>query len=253
MSRQYPSDWDSRRRKVYRRDNYTCQNCGAKGGPQGRHELHAHHIVPKSKGGTHRLSNLKTVCSRCHNAIHGNATAPTSQEASDTLNQERIVTEATFQHCPVCNSEKIGAGEDDLIVHCAECGLKLQREPDGLSVQEINKSIIDEDSPLRRIDEYTLAEPAWDILAEKDHQEGVDYQRLEQQSKRYEKRMERIRESKIPPALLVGFWLGFLILFNRMLPTLLAWALMLILLIGFAILLLKYDHTLKRFIFRFVA
>lgn len=75
MSQGYPEDWNSRRRDVYQRDNYTCQNCGVKGGSRGDTELHAHHIVPKSKGGTHRLENLTTVCKRCHNAIHGRGTA----------------------------------------------------------------------------------------------------------------------------------------------------------------------------------
>jgi hypothetical protein len=72
----YPSDWNSRRKEVYSRDNYECQNCGAKGGPVGNAVLHAHHIVPKSKGGTHKKSNLKTLCKGCHNAIHGDADAP---------------------------------------------------------------------------------------------------------------------------------------------------------------------------------
>ncbi len=81
MSQQYPSNWDSRRKQVYKRDNHTCQNCGAQGGTGGNAELHAHHIVPKSKGGTHKLSNLKTVCKDCHNAIHGNSVAPSAQQS----------------------------------------------------------------------------------------------------------------------------------------------------------------------------
>jgi len=77
MTPGYPDDWDSRRRKVYKRDGYACQNCGARGGSNGNTELHAHHIVPKSKGGTHKKQNLITVCRDCHAAIHGNGTAPT--------------------------------------------------------------------------------------------------------------------------------------------------------------------------------
>lgn len=76
MNRDYPDDWDTRRREVYQRDNYSCQNCGIRGGSRGDTELHAHHIVPKSKGGTHRKQNLVTVCKACHNAIHGRGTAP---------------------------------------------------------------------------------------------------------------------------------------------------------------------------------
>lgn len=78
MAKEYPSDWDRRRKSVYKRDNYTCQNCGRSGGPNGNATLHAHHIVPKSKGGTHSTSNLVAVCEQCHNAIHGNSRAPSS-------------------------------------------------------------------------------------------------------------------------------------------------------------------------------
>ena len=66
----YPADWGTRRRMVYRRDDYTCQRCGAKGGGDGDVELHAHHIVPKSQGGSHSLNNLTTLCYECHNAVH---------------------------------------------------------------------------------------------------------------------------------------------------------------------------------------
>lgn len=34
----YPSDWDRRRRYVYKRDNYQCQRCGVTGGPRGNDE-----------------------------------------------------------------------------------------------------------------------------------------------------------------------------------------------------------------------
>lgn len=61
----YPPDWDRLRRRVYRRANYRCQNCGV-----GQVELHAHHIVPLSVGGTNALSNLACLCRGCHAAIH---------------------------------------------------------------------------------------------------------------------------------------------------------------------------------------
>jgi len=31
MGKDYPSDWNSRRKKVYKRDNYRCQKCGSRG------------------------------------------------------------------------------------------------------------------------------------------------------------------------------------------------------------------------------
>ncbi|MDB2275873.1 HNH endonuclease [Halorubrum ezzemoulense] len=78
MSSDYPSDWKKRRKAVLKRDGFQCQNCGSKEGPDGSSQLHAHHIVPKSKGGTHRQSNLTTLCEDCHNSIHGESLAPTA-------------------------------------------------------------------------------------------------------------------------------------------------------------------------------
>lgn len=68
----YPSDWSRRRERVFRRDDYTCQECGAMGGDYGPAQLHAHHIVPTSRGGTHDLGNLETRCSNCHRTEHQN-------------------------------------------------------------------------------------------------------------------------------------------------------------------------------------
>lgn len=67
---EYPDDWDTRRRQVYQRDRYQCGNCRSKGGPYGDVELHAHHIVPKSQGGSDRFSNLITLCADCHARVH---------------------------------------------------------------------------------------------------------------------------------------------------------------------------------------
>lgn len=77
----YPDNWDEIRRLVYNRDGYTCQNCG-----RGDVELHCHHIVPKSRGGTHRLSNLVTLCKDCHDAVHNkHVVAPTAGEQQQSL------------------------------------------------------------------------------------------------------------------------------------------------------------------------
>jgi len=115
MSEGYPSDWGSRRKEVYQRDDYTCQNCGAQGGPRGTAELHAHHIVPKSKGGTHSTSNLKTLCKECHNAIHGSSVAPTadtphSHEASSSSQLEFPLDKERFPYAvaaPISSGNQI--------------------------------------------------------------------------------------------------------------------------------------------------
>jgi hypothetical protein len=52
------------KKKVKQRDNYSCTTCGY------QEELHVHHKVPTSEGGTNELSNLTTICVYCHYEIH---------------------------------------------------------------------------------------------------------------------------------------------------------------------------------------
>ena len=67
----YPKGWKSLSEKTKKRDYWECQRCGSMGGPEGDSTLHAHHILPKSKGGEDQIENLITVCHECHEQIHG--------------------------------------------------------------------------------------------------------------------------------------------------------------------------------------
>ena len=42
--------------------------------------LHAHHIRPRDRGGTHKKRNLVSVCRRCHNQIHHGSVENPSHE-----------------------------------------------------------------------------------------------------------------------------------------------------------------------------
>ena len=56
------------RKKVYERDNYTCQECGARSGNGIRVNLEADHIKSWSKYPKlrHELNNGRTLCKSCH-------------------------------------------------------------------------------------------------------------------------------------------------------------------------------------------
>lgn len=79
----YPDDWDERRQRVYIRDGYQCRECGKLGGVNGGAELHAHHFVSPSQGGTHQLSNLRTLCADCHSSEHGRPVGRKAKNGDD--------------------------------------------------------------------------------------------------------------------------------------------------------------------------
>lgn len=67
----YPDNWPELRAKALRRDRYRCVRCGC--GMDAR-TLHVHHIVPLSRGGSNEMTNLETICVKCHAEAHpGNA------------------------------------------------------------------------------------------------------------------------------------------------------------------------------------
>lgn len=79
----YPQDWQFRRLAIYRRDKGKCSICGRnigrlrlwfrsieKSGLSNNAEVHIHHGIPISKGGSHDLNNLKALCMWCHAQRH---------------------------------------------------------------------------------------------------------------------------------------------------------------------------------------
>jgi hypothetical protein len=55
-----PPDWNERSKRCKQRDGKCCILCSEK------KNLAAHHVIPKSKRGSHSLQNLITLCQRCH-------------------------------------------------------------------------------------------------------------------------------------------------------------------------------------------
>jgi 5-methylcytosine-specific restriction endonuclease McrA len=66
------SDWihPRIRREIYERDGWTCYLCDKpldlSAGPNGNRAPSLDHVIPRSKGGTHDPSNLKTACRSCN-------------------------------------------------------------------------------------------------------------------------------------------------------------------------------------------
>lgn len=52
------------RHEVFKHDNYTCVECGAR--KDDGATLHVNHKIPVSKGGSDELDNLQTLCKECN-------------------------------------------------------------------------------------------------------------------------------------------------------------------------------------------
>ena len=139
MGSGYPSDWNARRFRVYRRDNYTCQECGRKVGHRGDVELHAHHIVPKGKGGSHKLKNLTTLCRSCHADAHSHMGAATHRPQKGFWGwaHRRADRELNELHrrCQNCGRSSLKARWERLefrkkvkVLQCADCGTMFEEK-----------------------------------------------------------------------------------------------------------------------------
>jgi 5-methylcytosine-specific restriction endonuclease McrA len=60
------NDWYTARAKRLKLDNYRCQEigCGSK------KSIQVHHKIPISRGGSHAMNNLITLCQSCHDNQH---------------------------------------------------------------------------------------------------------------------------------------------------------------------------------------
>ncbi|MBN1668752.1 MAG: HNH endonuclease, partial [Anaerolineales bacterium] len=54
------------RKEIFRRDDYTCQYCGQRGG-----QLTIDHVTPRRLGGQHTWDNLVTACAACNHRKGG--------------------------------------------------------------------------------------------------------------------------------------------------------------------------------------
>lgn len=60
-TRDLSNEWKIIRLEIFKRDNYTCQYCGIRGG-----KLECDHIIPVSRDGKNNYKNLNTSCFKCN-------------------------------------------------------------------------------------------------------------------------------------------------------------------------------------------
>ncbi|UPV98778.1 HNH endonuclease [Halorussus gelatinilyticus] len=197
MSQNYPVDWDSRRKRVYRRDDYTCQNCGLEGGPRGNATLHAHHIVPKSKGGEDKLANLQTLCEECHNAVHNDVQAPTSEKrhsGKSSESQQKKISNP-FEECPICDSNEISHHPSaDETLQCTDCWSTLTKAKSNRLELRVgprgHHRTVDSFSPEEN--GLTLLPENWKLLSKEDSLEEIDLEELQTDSDRWAQNHKKV-------------------------------------------------------------
>jgi 5-methylcytosine-specific restriction endonuclease McrA len=60
------ASWKALRLLIFKRDGYTCRVCGRKSFDT--RKLHAHHLT-YDRLGNERMTDLETVCMRCHRRV----------------------------------------------------------------------------------------------------------------------------------------------------------------------------------------
>ena len=71
--------------KVYERDNGKCRSCNS------REMLQAHHLVFRSRGGSHSMSNLALICQYCHTDIHGHNILVQNEQGTTELDGNKVL------------------------------------------------------------------------------------------------------------------------------------------------------------------
>jgi hypothetical protein len=66
----YPVDWEARSAWILKADRMQCALCGIEAWSKPALILQVHHIIHKSRGGTHDRRNLVTLCFECHQKQH---------------------------------------------------------------------------------------------------------------------------------------------------------------------------------------
>ncbi len=84
----YPPDWRYRKDAVIARDGEYCHKCGKKFIRTA--QLHLHHIVPLSKGGNNKISNLQLLCEKCHLSEHGRKKFNNEFNSKETAFSKRV-------------------------------------------------------------------------------------------------------------------------------------------------------------------
>ena len=82
----YPPDWNLRKEIALLDAGGKCVRCGSS------YNLHMHHTIRLSQGGSNHLNNLSILCCQCHSKEHGGKNLGNSQNNSELALSKRLKT-----------------------------------------------------------------------------------------------------------------------------------------------------------------
>jgi DNA helicase-2/ATP-dependent DNA helicase PcrA len=143
----YPDNWNEIREKVLRRDNYRCCN-----EPSHNKKLHIHHIVPLSKGGTHNLNNLITLCEDCHKRIHPHLEVNFKGDRKE--GEERIICDSDILEIDISTDFEIrDIALNNLISRIEESTIDVREKLQNYNgeVDEFQKKVVEAEESVIRV------------------------------------------------------------------------------------------------------
>ncbi|MBU4455839.1 WYL domain-containing protein [Patescibacteria group bacterium] len=90
-----PPDWDDRRCDTIATSE-NCENCGRS--ESRLKPLHVHHVVPISKGGSHKPSNLIVLCEHCHSKRHSGRIFTYSGKTTNAFSKKIDAINSAIEH-----------------------------------------------------------------------------------------------------------------------------------------------------------
>lgn len=90
-------EWRILRTAIFERDKYRCKRCDKR---FKTNSLSAHHIMPRSAGGSNDMSNLTTLCNPCHDFVEINNLRTLAEIAGSYEAPEKVKPTDTEAHEP---------------------------------------------------------------------------------------------------------------------------------------------------------
>jgi 5-methylcytosine-specific restriction endonuclease McrA len=111
----YPPDWRVKSLRLKHSDGLSCARCSKRFAPD---QLHAHHMVFRSRSGSNDMTNLVILCRACHQKQHDHPIGDSGGEENGYTEDRKLDYEECDKDIKIHPSRVVSASEQ-LITSCA--------------------------------------------------------------------------------------------------------------------------------------